>query len=243
MSDKTPSSSSDVEDVLTSIRKLVSDEARSRSTSEAEAPLVLDRPTSQESSDKGDAPSVKEVASERAAHSEPIEQAAPEQELTRDQDAHSEAVPSFLRDAPLILTSSQRVAETVSASAREAQAEANAAPPRSEAAGQEPPQDNRTDGDTTKKDVTDNSSALPSFLSVSGEASQDTLIDDIAEEDLMADELMIPAAAAIDEEKLREMVREMVQDELRGALGDRITRNIRKLIRRELAAMLNAKGS
>jgi len=38
----------------------------------------------------------------------------------------------------------------------------------------------------------------------------------------------------IDEETLRDMVAEIVREELQGALGERITRNVRKLVRREI---------
>lgn len=38
----------------------------------------------------------------------------------------------------------------------------------------------------------------------------------------------------LDEESLREMVSDMVRSELQGELGDRITRNVRKLVRREI---------
>lgn len=41
-------------------------------------------------------------------------------------------------------------------------------------------------------------------------------------------------AAQIDEEQLREMVTEIVRTELQGELGERITRNVRKLVRREI---------
>lgn len=40
--------------------------------------------------------------------------------------------------------------------------------------------------------------------------------------------------AEIDEEQLRDMVAEMVRAELQGVLGERITRNVRKLVRREI---------
>jgi hypothetical protein len=38
----------------------------------------------------------------------------------------------------------------------------------------------------------------------------------------------------IDEETLRQMVAQIVRDELQGPLGERITRNVRKLVRREI---------
>ncbi len=38
----------------------------------------------------------------------------------------------------------------------------------------------------------------------------------------------------LDEDMLRDMVSEIVRQELQGALGERITRNVRKLVRREI---------
>ncbi|PRY74725.1 hypothetical protein [Marivita geojedonensis] len=45
-------------------------------------------------------------------------------------------------------------------------------------------------------------------------------------------------ALSIDEAELRDMVVEIVRQELQGALGERITRNVRKLVRREIHRML-----
>lgn len=47
-------------------------------------------------------------------------------------------------------------------------------------------------------------------------------------------EELAPAAAGLDELALREMVAEIVREELRGELGERMTSNIRKLVRREI---------
>lgn len=44
----------------------------------------------------------------------------------------------------------------------------------------------------------------------------------------------VDADTYVDEEALREIVSEMVRSELQGELGDRITRNVRKLVRREI---------
>jgi hypothetical protein len=44
--------------------------------------------------------------------------------------------------------------------------------------------------------------------------------------------------AFLDEETLRDMVAEIVRQELQGALGERITRNVRKLVRREIQRAL-----
>ncbi len=46
--------------------------------------------------------------------------------------------------------------------------------------------------------------------------------------------------AVLDEEMLRELVSDIVREELQGALGERITRNVRKLVRREIHRALTA---
>ncbi|SMP19245.1 hypothetical protein [Shimia sagamensis] len=50
----------------------------------------------------------------------------------------------------------------------------------------------------------------------------------------------VDEAAEIDEAMLREMVADIVRQELQGALGERITRNVRKLVRREIHRALAA---
>lgn len=47
--------------------------------------------------------------------------------------------------------------------------------------------------------------------------------------------------AVLDEEMLRDMVAEFVREELQGALGERITRNVRKLVRAEIQRALAAR--
>ena len=46
--------------------------------------------------------------------------------------------------------------------------------------------------------------------------------------------------AVLDEEALRDLVSDIVRSELQGALGERITRNVRKLVRREIHRALTA---
>ncbi|MVO16096.1 hypothetical protein [Parasedimentitalea huanghaiensis] len=56
-------------------------------------------------------------------------------------------------------------------------------------------------------------------------------------EQAVADEVLGDFAAdeaIMDEETLRELVADIVREELQGALGERITRNVRKLVRREI---------
>jgi hypothetical protein len=47
-------------------------------------------------------------------------------------------------------------------------------------------------------------------------------------------------AITFDEEVLRDLVRDLIREELHGALGERITRNVRKLVRAEIARALTA---
>lgn len=58
------------------------------------------------------------------------------------------------------------------------------------------------------------------------EAAVATDVNDFAE--------AVDFADVLDEETLREMVSDIVREELQGALGERITRNVRKLVRREI---------
>ncbi|WP_299886954.1 hypothetical protein [uncultured Ruegeria sp.] len=46
--------------------------------------------------------------------------------------------------------------------------------------------------------------------------------------------------ATMDEDELRHLIAEVVRQELQGALGERITRNVRKMVRREIARALAA---
>ncbi len=48
------------------------------------------------------------------------------------------------------------------------------------------------------------------------------------------------ASDLLDEDMLRDLVAELVRQELQGALGERITRNVRKLVRREIQRTLAA---
>lgn len=63
-------------------------------------------------------------------------------------------------------------------------------------------------------------------------------VEDDAPEEAIEDEVGLSAS---EEEALREMIAEVVRSELQGALGERITRNVRKMVRREIHRALTAK--
>ncbi len=53
--------------------------------------------------------------------------------------------------------------------------------------------------------------------------------------------LFDPEDPMIDEETLRDIVRDIIREELAGTLGERITRNVRKLVRVEINRALTAR--
>lgn len=79
-------------------------------------------------------------------------------------------------------------------------------------------------------------------------AQEDMAQDTIAQADAAdafsetdpADSLFADDETILDEEMLRELVTEIVRQELQGALGERITRNVRKLVRREIHRALTS---
>lgn len=80
------------------------------------------------------------------------------------------------------------------------------------------------------------------------EASQDApgldaqrLAEEAAlDETLAAVDSLAAEESYLDEDSLRELVADIVRSELQGALGERITRNVRKLVRREIQRALAA---
>jgi hypothetical protein len=78
--------------------------------------------------------------------------------------------------------------------------------------------DDEDDGGTVDEDVLD-------------AAAQDFTANDEDSSDL---DFLVGDDSLMDEESLRELVADIVREELQGALGERITRNVRKLVRREI---------
>ena len=66
-----------------------------------------------------------------------------------------------------------------------------------------------------------------------------TYMDEDFDEDADDVELFADDEAILDEATLRELVTDIVREELQGALGERITRNVRKLVRREINRALS----
>lgn len=71
------------------------------------------------------------------------------------------------------------------------------------------------------------------------EAIADSVIEGVAEVQESAEQ---PYEAVLDEEMLRDLVGEIVRQELQGPLGERITRNVRKLVRREINRAMTSRS-
>lgn len=69
---------------------------------------------------------------------------------------------------------------------------------------------------------------------------EDIALEEASENILRDENVMAPALdkLPISEEALRDLVADMIREELQGALGERITRNVRKLVRREIQRAL-----
>ncbi|MCT8159535.1 hypothetical protein [Pseudoruegeria sp. SHC-113] len=82
----------------------------------------------------------------------------------------------------------------------------------------------------------------PAFEPVSDSAQEEPVAESIAEggdevepdADVFTSMAEDEDAVLLDEETLRQMVRDLVREELQGVLGERITRNVRKLVRTEI---------
>lgn len=88
--------------------------------------------------------------------------------------------------------------------------------------------------DVDQDEFAGSSTAVPAAFIAPSKALE-AVEDDIAQ---LADTVVATAPDDLDEAALRELVAEMIRDELRGALGEKITKNIRKLVRREINSAL-----
>ena len=88
--------------------------------------------------------------------------------------------------------------------------------------------------DSLATDVEDFDESEPDSMVEPAEVEADVYADD----DL--DDLIEAGGVTLDDEALRAMISEVVREELTGPLGERITRNVRKLVRREIYRVLSS---
>ena len=106
----------------------------------------------------------------------------------------------------------------------------------------------KPDSQTEIRDVNDVLSSIRKLVSDEAQVrAEDNVASDIRDVLVLTSSQRVeqrsePAednVSAMDEATLRAMVSEIVREELQGDLGDRITRNARKIIRREISRALS----
>jgi hypothetical protein len=248
--------SREIEDVLSSIRRLVSEETRTSPRPEAvsRAPdtagvaekLVLTpafrvadpvaAPAEDEAEDEaGDVWTGDDggLGARIAVLEAAVAQRADEWEPDGSEEAHSDFVPHVLTSDPTPVADEDHFAEPEPEPMAESLPEAEAA---------------ASDPQDWQPEVTPEPEAEPEAVKTpepmewqdeprvaapppqAAAEAEDALFDDDAGEDLL------------DEEVLRDMIREIIRQELQGTLGERITRNVRKLVRAEINRAMAAKA-
>ena len=238
-----PMKSADIEDVLSSIRRLVADtpDGAQAPATAAGNRLVL-------------TPALRVGEAQAQAHAEAAQSPAPSQQDAADTPAQAGAdgAPHHSADDDAPTPDIEPVEDTTvlewedhdsaaapaqdnthDRAAHRVEMDANAAQDEALHADHDAPHDDATHDDAPEMTAPaghgpDGQSAGPDADAADhNDQAPDTL-------DLMAED------GVIDEEMLRELVADIVRQELQGALGERITRNVRKLVRREIHRALSA---
>ncbi|TNJ48557.1 hypothetical protein [Phaeobacter sp. B1627] len=90
-------------------------------------------------------------------------------------------------------------------------------------------EDHVSAGDSAAATVAEDDQTLENAQALAQEAAEDVALEALDAED-----------GFLDEDSLRDLVADIVREELQGPLGERITRNVRKLVRREIQRALAA---
>lgn len=246
----------DAGDVLSSIRRLVTDAAPAPAKQPPAGRLVLTPALRVDTRSPANTPSPTPAATDGATGDAPAASDAPERAASQHTPPlalqGSEAAPSLAPHASDGVSLERTIAEleaAVAASFDDWEAEeaggvgvfrAGARDPDDNAVPRaEVPEQPPEDADTAQvvAEVGEASRAAGADL---GPASADVSEDDpesatqaVALDDLADDEEFL-----VDEAALRDLIAQIVREELRGTLGERITRNVRKLVRSEVARAL-----
>lgn len=242
-------SSADIEDVLSSIRRLVTGDLRPRGAdAPAQAPAgtagaapapagpgeasgrLLLTPAFRVAPQGGEAPRppVEGVLSVIGAHVAPPP-AGFEPETGDAFSAAAEGVPP--RPVAAVTAAPRTPADTfvfsnprgrAPAAPADASAPAEAAAPADVAA----PEDGQAEAPAA--------AAAPDRRLHVGKTCED---EEDTDEDILPED--VSPVVDLDEETLRELIRDVLREELQGPMGERITRNIRKLVRAELARAIS----
>ncbi|CUH63734.1 hypothetical protein TG4357_00857 [Thalassovita gelatinovora] len=253
-----PVTNVEIEDVLASIKRLVSEESRAETMApeppgklvltpalRVAEPNVTDRGTPESGQDH--LPEAPFSSSEDDLYTEDTE------EPLRVESAELEACFADVVDAEDVIAEFRHVgdvedAETVQTEEDNGAGDWDTVQPAQQA--KTVPWDDIEDAeyDAVDDDTTEEQPALeaveaPVYTTESKVEDATPDYDAYADEEDDLDDLAAVSAedeAILDEETLRELVAEIVRQELQGALGERITRNVRKLVRREIHRALTS---
>lgn len=268
-----PQHSSDVEDVLSSIRRLVSEEKRPQS--EPAPQPVPDRlvltPALRVAEDPGDSADLDDADLDRNLLMEVLGERAPEPEQTPHASPEDEPAAGPIPTWPVAGAAQRSDVEDDLAVETDAQDnlatndEISAPEPVPEDVAQSEAQE--TEPYTSPQTLSEKIAALEEVVSrrsdqwepddpgvdayAGTDEGQMEWVDAATPEDKAAAEptnteepidaeLFAADEAVLDEDALRDLVADIVREELQGALGERITRNVRKLVRREIHRALAA---
>ena len=276
-----PVTNVEIEDVLSSIRRLVSEsggaQAEVRKASKifenkapepetgaetpAEKPAVLDKLVLTPSLRVAEAPETvfeSEVTSEPEAEAEPEIEAADEAEDAHEAAEHHSEVSEETQPEAVSEESAERAAEAEQTPEQSADEHSKAPEGESlkdrieqlEAAVSsqdgEWEEENEESVETLQWEDHGDEGASDENMSdpeAFAEQHHDFDVADEADEGSEAEDeydFLAGDETLLDEDALREMVADIVRQELQGALGERITRNVRKLVRREIHRALMA---
>lgn len=254
-----PVTNVEIEDVLASIRRLVSEDSRPE-TPVQDMPGKLVLTPALRVSDAAGSP--EPAPAGRGGPAAPVMELGP-QYVADDDYAEDAEEPQPLESADLEarfadMAEDDQTAEVVTVGAAAAPLDDDVADPRAGAVSTPPEavewEDIEPDDDDAGTDWRDESDAAGYDA-----AALDTATEEYAGEGFDAEayreetedeadfedfedlaEVDDDDAGILDEEALRELVADIVREELQGALGERITRNVRKLVRREIHRALTA---
>ena len=276
-----PVTNVEIEDVLSSIRRLVSEsggaQAEVRKASKifenkapepetgaetpAEKPAVLDKLVLTPSLRVAEAPETvfeSEVTSEPEAEAEPEIEAADEAEDAHEAAEHHSEVSEETQPEAVSEESAERAAEAEQTPEQSADEHSKAPEGESlkdrieqlEAAVSsqdgEWEEENEESVETLQwEDHGDEGASDENMSAPEAFAEQHHDFDAADEADKITEaedeyDFLAGDETLLDEDTLREMVADIVRQELQGALGERITRNVRKLVRREIHRALMA---
>jgi len=222
--------SAEIEDVLSSIRRLVAEKPQIKP--EPVKPVEVQiAPPEPEAEPKAEAPSFVEKMNASIAEITQETDDAPEQDNMPESASHSEHLEAFLQNVSL----EQATFEDTPAPSERIVVELEKPEPlvlRADmTARQEPPLVATKEAPVIEENTE----------TVFQEAPETETVEIVMPDDINDDEAALestyeqPAEEQfIDEDTMRDIVSEMVRAELQGDLGDRITRNVRKLVRREI---------